>query len=168
MLRICTDITGRKDLYAQNGLQLEAQIEAVKAQYSRKNIPDGQRTVLLLRAASGFVKAKGSTGTILGEMLADMGCINIADSDSSLLESLSVEAVIRAQPHYIFAVTMGSDTEAAKQSLNGMIREDPAWGSLDAIRQGRLYIMDKALFNLKPNQRWAEAYQKLYETLTQP
>lgn len=168
MLSICTDITGRKDLYAQNGSQLQAQIEAIKAQYSQKNIPDAQRTVLLLRAASSFVKAKGSTGTILGEMLADMGCINIADSDSSLLENLSVEAVIRAQPHYIFAVTMGSDTEAAKQSLNSMIREDPAWGSLDAIRQGRMYIMDKALFNLKPNHRWAEAYRKLYETLTQP
>ena len=168
MLHICTDITGRKDLYEQNGAHLQAQIETIKEQYSQENIPDAQRTVLLLRAASGFVKAKGSTGTILGEMLADMGCINIADSDTSLLENLSVEAVIRAQPYHVFVVTMGSNTEAAKETLNSMLRENPAWSSLEAIGQGRLYIMDKTLFNLKPNERWAEAYGKLYETLTRP
>ena len=166
MLDICTDITGRKDLYDQNGTQLQTQIRAIKEQYAQEDIPREQRTVLLLRAASGFVKAKGSTGTILGEMLADLGCINIADSDSSLLENLSVEAVIRAQPYHIFVVTMGSNTEAAKACLYSMLGENPAWGSLDAIREGRMYIMDKALFNLKPNERWAEAYQKLYETLT--
>jgi hypothetical protein len=27
--------------------------------------------------------------------------------------------------------------------------------------------MDKKLFNLKPNERWGEAYQRLYESLTE-
>ena len=120
----------------------------------------------MLRTASSFVKAKGSEGTILGEMLADMGCINVADSDTSLLENLSVEAVIREQPYRIFAVTMGSDTEAAKRSLENLIKENPAWSTLEAVKEGRLHIMDKTLFNLKPNDRWAESYEILYETLT--
>lgn len=167
MLDICTDITGRKDLYDVNGLQLKAQIDAVKTQYKEDNIPQEERKVLFLRAASSFVKAKNSQGTILGEMLADMGCINIADSDDSLLENLSVEAVIRSNPHHIFVVTMGSNTQAAKESLENMIAENPAWSSLEAIKNDRMYIMDKTLFNLKPNARWAEAYEKLYETLTE-
>ena len=167
MLDICTDITGRKDLYEQNGLLLHDQIEAIKKQYMESSIPEEQRTVLLLRAASSTMKAKGSSGTILGEMLADMGCVNIADSDDSLLENLSVESVIRAQPYHIFVVTMGSNTEAAKESLASMLLENPAWSSLDAVKQGRVYMMDKRLFNLKPNARWAEAYQELYETLTE-
>ena len=134
--------------------------------YTGTDIPETERKILLLRAASGFVKAKGSSGTILGEMLADMGCINIADGDSSLLENLSVEAVIRENPYHIFAVTMGSDTEAAKRSLENLIRENPAWSTLDAVKNGRLYVMDKTLFNLKPNDRWAESYEILYEKLT--
>jgi iron complex transport system substrate-binding protein len=167
MLNICTDLTERKDLYEQNGLALKAQIDAVKAQYAESDIPDGERKILLLRAASSFVKAKGSTGTILGEMLADMGCINIADSNDSLLENLSVEAVIREQPHHIFVVTMGSNTAAAEQSLENMMKENPAWGTLDAVKGGRLHVMDKTLFNLKPNDRWAESYEILYEKLTE-
>ncbi len=167
MLDVCTDITGRKDLYETNGLKLREQIEAVKERYAQADIPEEKRTVLLIRTSAGLIKAKGSSGTILGEMLADMGCVNIADDDNSLLEDLSIEAVIRRQPYRILAVTMGDDTEAAVASLENMIRENPAWGTLDAIKSGRLHIMDKKLFNLKPNACWAEAYQKLYETLTE-
>lgn len=167
MLDICTEITERKDLYEQNGLQLQAQIEAVKKEYAQADIPDEERTVLLIRTSATFLKAKGSRGTILGEMLSDMGCANIADSDASLLENLSVEAVIREQPHHIFVVTMGNDTQAAEEFLETMIQENPAWSSLEAIQAGRMHHMDKTLFNMKPNARWAEAYQKLYETLTE-
>ena len=113
MLSVCTDITGRKDLYTENGLLVKAQIDAVKAQYAADSVPIEERKILLLRVASSFVKAKGSRGTVLGEMLADLGCINIADSDTSLLENLSVEAVMREQPYHIFVVTMGSDASAA-------------------------------------------------------
>lgn len=168
MLRVCTDITARDDLYEQNGLQLKAQIDQLKAQYAAAPLSAQQRRVLLLRASSTSVKAKGSEGTILGEMLADMGCVNIADGDSGLLENLSVEAVMREEPYHIFVVTMGSNTEKAQASLETMMKENPAWGTLTAVAEGRLHMMDKTLFNLKPNARYAQAYGILYETLIQP
>ncbi|MBE6645601.1 MAG: ABC transporter substrate-binding protein [Ruminococcaceae bacterium] len=166
MLDVCTDITGRKDLYEKNGLHLKEEIDRIKDSYIRQNLTEKERTVLLLRASSTSVKAKGSRGTVLGEMLSDMGCINIADSDSTLLENLSIESVIMNDPQHIFVVTMGNDSEAAKASLEKTIKENPAWQSLRAIKEDRLHVMDKTLFNLKPNARFAEAYQKLYETLT--
>lgn len=166
MLDICTDITGRKDLYQQNGLRLKTRIEQIKEQYAAAELSDEERRILLIRTSASVIKVKGSEGTILGEMLADMGCINIADNDDSLLETLSVEAVIRQQPHHIFVVTMGNDTEGAKAALDNLIQENPAWSTLEAIQAGRMYMMEKDLFNMKPNDRWAEAYEKLYETLT--
>ena len=166
MLRICTDITGREDLYIQNGLEIDRKINDIKARYAQSNIPEEQRRVLLLRASSSSVKAKGSKGTVLGEMLLDIGCVNIADSDRTLLESLGTESVIKEEPYHIFVVTMGSDTEAARASLERMLNGDPAWSTLGAIMEGRLHVMDKTLFNLKPNERWGEAYEVLYEALT--
>ena len=161
MLDICTDITGRKDLYEQNGTELQAQIDAIKEECLQAKLPENERKILLLRASSGFVKAKGSEGTILGEMLADLGCINIADSDEALLENLSVESVIREEPYRIFVVTMGDDTETAIDNLTRMMDENPAWGSLEAVSENRLHIMDRKLFNIKPNAKWAEAYEQL-------
>ena len=165
MLDICTDITERKDLYECNGLAIQSQIEDIKQAIEERALPEEQRTVLLLRAHSSSVKAKGSKGTILGEMLADLGCINIADSDTSLLETLSVESIIRQEPYRIFVVTMGDDTEKAIDNLNQMMNENPAWGTLDAVAEGRLHLMERKLFNIKPNADWAESYEKLSEIL---
>ena len=165
MLAVCTSLTGRADLYEQNGTAIAAKIAALTAAHSAKNLPESHRRVLLLRVSSGSVKAKGSEGTVLGEMLASFGCVNIADLDGAITDHLSVEAVIREAPYSIFAVTMGTDTEAARDSLERMIREDPAWGTLDAVREGRLYVMDGDLFNRKPNAKWGEAYEILYEKL---
>ncbi len=167
MLDICTDITGRKDLYETNGLNVKSQIERIKAEFSQASVPEEKRTVLLLRASAGFIKAKGSEGTILGEMLADFGCVNIADSDKSLLEDLSVESVIRREPYHIFVVTMGDDTEKALDNLTRMMEENPAWGTLSAVKENRLHVMDRKLFNIKPNEDWAEAYEKLSGILTE-
>lgn len=166
MLAICTDITGRKDLYEQNGLNIQSHIESIKEKYKNEDFTDKERTVLLIRVSSSSIKAKGSEGTILGEMLSDIGCINIADSDKTLLESLSIESIILGDPYHIFAVAMGSDNEAAKEILDSMIEENPAWETLSAVQEGRVHMMDKILFNLKPNERWGEAYRRLYETLT--
>lgn len=165
MLDICTDITGRKDLYEKNGLNIKNKIEKIKENMEGKNIPDEQKTVLLLRASAGFVKAKNSEGTVLGEMLSDLGCINIADSDKSLLENLSIESILKSDPYRIFIVTMGDDTDAAKNSLSRIMKENPAWNDLGAVKENRMYFMDKKLFNLKPNARWADAYEQLYEIL---
>ncbi len=165
MLSVCTDITGRKDLFELNGLKIKEQIDLIKAEFKKANLPENEGSVLLLRAASGFVKAKGSTGTILGEMLSDLGCINIADSDSSLLETLSVESVIRQEPYRIFVVTMGDDTEKALDNFSRMMEENPAWGTLSAVIEGRVHIMDRKLFNIKPNAKWAESYEKLSKIL---
>lgn len=166
MLDVCTDITGRKDLYKQNGLDVKEKIEEIKADFSAQNLPENERSVLILRASSGFVKAKGSEGTILGEMLADLGCTNIADSDKSLLDNLSVESVIRSEPYRIFVVTMGNDTDAALDNLKRMIEENPAWGQLGAVKENRLHIMERRLFNIKPNAEWAVAYEKLAKILS--
>ena len=161
MLDICTDITGRKDLYKQNGTDIKFAIDEIKNNINAAELTEKERTVLLLRTSSGSVKAKGSSGTVLGEMLKDTGCINIADSNGALLEELSVESIIKNRPYRIFAVTMGNDTEKAISNLNAMINENPAWSTLDAVRENRLHIMDRKLFNIKPNAKWAKSYEIL-------
>lgn len=165
MLNICTDITQRKDLYTKNGLDIQSKIESIKKEYSNKGISNKEKKVLLLRASSGFVKAKGSEGTILGEMLKDFGCVNIADNNKDLLENLSVESVIQQEPYHIFVTTMGDDTEKAMNNLTRMMEENPAWGTLGAVKENRLHIMDRKLFNIKPNADWAVSYEKLSEIL---
>lgn len=161
MLDICTDITGRKDLYEKNGLSQKDKLEELKKDFEDDPLDGDKKTVLFMRASSGYIRAKNSEGSVLGEMLKDLGCINIADSDDSLLENLSIESIIKANPYRIFIVQVGDDKDAVMDAINKMMESNPAWNELDAIKNNRIHYMDKTLFNLKPNARWYEAYEQL-------
>lgn len=160
MLGICTALTGCGDNYHQYGILVKAQVEKAIA------CQDGTApTVLCLRATGSSCKAKGSEDNVLGEMLADLGCVNIADSDGALLEDLSLEAIIAGDPDYIFAVLQGADPSAAQATLEAALLSNPAWAGLRAVEEGRFYTLDHRLYNLKPNARWGESYEKLAEIL---
>lgn len=160
MLDLCTQITGQRDRYRQYGLDLEAQIDAALAR------ADGSAPrVLYIRATGASCKVKNSRDSVLGEMLADLGCVNIADGDAALLEQLSMESILAQDPDYIFLVLQGSDPGPAQETLDRTLRSDPAWQTLTAIQEGRCYVMDNQLFNLKPNARWGEAYETLADIL---
>lgn len=165
MLKVCTDITGRSDLYEKNGLMIKEKVDAVKADFVNEKIPDEEKSYLLLRASSGLVKAKGSSSYVLGGMLKDLGYENIADSDKTLLEDLSIESIIKADPYRIFIVQMGDDAESAKKNIDTMLYENPAWRSLTSVKEGRVHFMDKRLFSLRPNARWGESYEILTDIL---
>lgn len=158
-LEVFTRITGRDDLYEEYGIKVSEQIEQAKAQ-----IDGSKPTVLFIRAAASSVKVKGSRGTVGGEILADLDTVNIADSNS-MLEDLSLEAIIEADPDYIFVTTQGSNTEAALANVRELLTDNPAWESLTAVKNGNYYVIDKALYNSKPNARWGEAYKQLADII---
>lgn len=165
MLEVCTTLTGCPDRYQTYGEAVAGEIEAARARAADALAQQEPESVLFIRAAASVVKPKGSDGTVLGEMLADLGCINIADQDQSLLEDLSMEAILAADPDKIFIVLQGADPEPAKAQLEAEVLSNPAWQKLTAVQEGEVYYMDKELYHLKPNARWGEAYDHLVEIL---
>ena len=160
MLEVCTMLTGCPENYRRYGTNIQSQVGAAIAQN------DGTApTVLCLRATGSGCKAKGSQDNVLGEMLRDLGCTNIADRDVGLLEDLSIEAIMEADPDYIFAVLQGADSADAQITLERTLLSNPAWEHLSAVENGRFYTLDHRLYNLKPNARWGEAYEALADIL---
>ncbi|MCR5515669.1 MAG: ABC transporter substrate-binding protein [Lachnospira sp.] len=158
-MEIFTKITGRSDLYNQNVTEVKETIDEAKNQV------DGRKPkVLLIRAAASSVKVKTSTGTVAGEILKDLDTVNIADSNSSL-EDLSMEAIILEDPDYIFVTVQGSDVDAALENVNELLISNPAWSTLTAVKNNNYYVLDKMLYNAKPNARWGEAYQGLADII---
>lgn len=158
MMSIFNKITGRDDLYKKNVEDVKAEVEEQK-----KLAENPGPSVLLLRAYSTGVTAKGSD-SMVGAMLKELGCINVADDKNSFGE-LSMEAVINADPDYIFVTTMGQSDDAAIASLDKMFTSNKAWNDLKAIKNNHYYILDKKLFHNKPNERWGESYEILAEIL---
>lgn len=166
LLSICTNITGRKDCFEQYGSDVATHIENVLAKSKKRLEENNAPTVLSMVASASSIFAKNSEGNVLGEMLNNLGCINIADSDNMLLENLSIEHIILSDPEYIFFVQRGDNTQGMQEHVQKTLMEHPAWSELTAVKNGHVYFMDKNLYNLKPNHRWGEAYQGLENILS--
>ncbi len=160
MLDIMTNITDRKDLYEKNALEIKSQIDTILGQVDEQKKP----TVLLLRAFSTGVKSKGDDNMV-GAMLKDLSTVNIVSLQPSLLENLNIEEIVLTDPEYIFITTMGSDTQKAIDVVNESLLSNEAMKNVNAVKNNHCYVLDKEHFQYKPNTRWAESYEILYEYL---
>ena len=158
-LRLCCDLTGRDDLYEENGAAVERRIHTLL-----DALPEGEGPgALLLRAYSTGVRVK-SDDNFVGQMLDELGVRDLSRDYPSLLEELSLEQLILMDPDYLFVVVMG-DEGAALRSLREGIGANEGFRTLSAVKNGHLIILPKELFHYKPNARWAESYEYLIHIL---
>jgi iron complex transport system substrate-binding protein len=147
-------------MYETNGLAQRARIDALLAEAPRERRP----TYLLLRASSSEVKAI-SDDHVVHTIAREFGAVDAAGPENAVFKDLSLEGVVALDPDYIFAVILGSDEEAAMDTLRRALTDSPLWGSLTAIQSGRFAVLPKELFHFKPNRRWGEAYEELGKIL---
>ena len=162
LLKICTDLLETPRCYEEHGIKLLEKVE--KLRLLAKSQPE-QPKILFVRAGSGakYTKAKTAENHFVCVMLRELGTENIADKAPVLLDGLSMEEILLADPEYILFTTMGEETAGAAYMES--LLEDPVWSALTAVKSGRVFQLPKELFQYKPNSRWDEAYRYLIELL---
>lgn len=106
---------------------------------------------------------------LVGEMVYLLGGENIMKKEDILAEgetrvSFSIEALITQDPDIIMFSTMGK-VEAAKENIDKMITENPAWEEVSAVRNNRVHFLPKEFSVYKPNQRYNEAFKSIAKIL---
>ena len=162
LLELFTRLTGHPERYAQYGTAVQEQVDGA---ILRRAVYSFAPSVLTIQVSGSSVKVKNSEDNVLGPMLKELGCRNIADQDGALLEELSLEAILQADPDYIFAVYHGTDEAAAQANLEETLLSNPAWASLSAVEGERFHILERRMYSLKPNALWGDAYEKLADIL---
>ena len=166
MLRACCDLTGRYDLYRENGLATRDRIDEVLAAAAQARSESGEEapTCLIMTTYSGGTRVLNSS-TQSGAAAADLGAMNLADQNPSLLKDYSLESVVALDPKFIFVMAMGNDTEAAERALKEQTEDNPAWAGLTAVSEGRFITLDPELFQYKPLEAWDEMYRTMAKNL---
>lgn len=164
ILDIFTQLTDRRDLYAEYGERVEnacrTQIETALA----KRI--SEHSVLLLRAFGTGVLAKDSCSLAVGDLLSALGTRNIADTGTLSTGDLSLEAIIAEDPDFIFVTTMGTNEEKALAAFDAKLASNPAWSGLSAVKANRCVVLPRELFHFKPlGMDWLSCYQILTDIL---
>ena len=158
VLKICTDLTGQTDRYETYGVKVRDRIETMIGQAQSQT---EQPKILFVRAGSkaDYTKAKTAENNFVCAMLKELGTVNIAEKAPVLLDGLSTEEVLLADPDAILFTTMG-DEESAVAYMQSLL-DDPVWKTLSAVKSGKVYCLPKNMFQYKPNARWDEAYAYL-------
>ncbi|MBQ3080477.1 MAG: ABC transporter substrate-binding protein [Clostridia bacterium] len=163
MLKVFTDITGNAEAYRVYGEEVYEKAEDIrlKANENKGETPK----ILFIRSGSSVTsaKAKNAKQHFAAKMLEELGAYNIADNAKVLLDGLSFEEILIEDPDYIFISTMG-DEEKAIEYMESVLSES-TWQALSCIKNRDYMYLPKDLFQYKPNHRWAEAYEIMYNAL---
>jgi iron complex transport system substrate-binding protein len=161
-LKVFTALNGTEELYQTLGVDLLTQIDQAIAQVPTEESP----SVMLMFGTTSSVKAYLSN-TAVGEMLAQLGAVNIADrweDTTATSVEMNTEYLITTDPDFILVQCMG-EIDKVRAYIESQYADEDWWKTLSAVQNDRVIYLDRSLFHYKPNARYAEAYMELAKIL---
>ena len=147
--------------------ELVAGIEQKVADIKAETV-DSKTRVLLIYGAPGTYMA-ALPNSLSGNLLELVGGENIA-SDYPAIEKypqyaqLNTERIVEANPEYIFLMTH-ADPSAVKEGFINEMAQNPAWNSIDAVKNERIEILPADLFGDNPGTRVVDALDYMHTLL---
>ncbi|MBT9134347.1 MAG: Vitamin B12-binding protein [Firmicutes bacterium] len=142
-------VTGATRGTAQLKRQISADLNAVDERV--KALTNEQRPLVYYEVWSNPIMTAGPN-TFLHELITRAGGINLGATATTNWPTLSLEELLSRQPQVMF---YGHATETVEQ-----IKQRPDWGSIPALRDGRVYLVDENLI-LRPGPRIGQALRLL-------
>lgn len=104
----------------------------------------------------------------LGDLVKTVGAKNITDNMDGKVESaymqFSLEQILEQNPDYVLRFAHGSLDET-KKAFDDAFAKNPAYGELDAVKNGKVIDLDPNVFNVSANIKITEAIKTLGELL---
>ena len=161
--KVFCNLSGNPELWDSVAMKALDDVVEVLCEIPDENAP----RVFSMFANASNLEANTSS-TVVGGMVTAMKAVNIVDdwqnTDGAERLTINLETVFAANPDIII-VQCHAGTDAAAQQVEETYGSNPVWQSLNAVKNGKVFYLEKSLFHNKPNSRFAEAYQKLAEIL---
>ena len=143
--------------------KLDQQVKAV----TEKLPKDGKRIVIMHATPSNVtVELENSIAGCVAKML---GFQNVAVGATPIKGKpektpYSMEALVEKNPEIIFITFMG-DSEEIENRLRADVKSNPAWASLEAVRNNKVYLLPERLFLLNPGLHYPYAVKYMAKTV---
>lgn len=148
------NIYGTQEKAAAENALLDSQIKAVIDKLPRQE----KKRVVIMHATASSVTVEGSR-SIAGCISDLLGFENVAAQalkGKSDKTPYSMETLVNQNPELIFITSMGKPEEIESR-LRTDFKNNPAWNSLNAVKQGKIYVLPEKLFLLNPGLKYPEA-----------
>lgn len=161
--KVFCNLSGKAELWDSVAMKALDDVVEVLCEIPDENAP----RVFSMFANASKLEANTSS-TVVGGMVTAMKAVNIVDdwqnTEGADRLTINLETVFAANPDIII-IQCHAGTDAAKKQVEETYGDNAVWNSLNAVKNGKVFYLEKTLFHNKPNSRFAEAYQKLAEIL---
>lgn len=161
-LKIFSELCGKPEKYQQLAEKALSEVRAVLLR-----VPAAPQPKVLILFSGLDEPTAILSGTTVGGQVRDMHGINLVDKSNNAKGTriaINLESMLQDQPDLILIQCIaGVDT--AKSVIENSYGKNPAWLSLNAVKQNKVYYLPKELFHYKPNSRYGEAYTQLVSLL---
>ena len=143
--------------------EMDSKIEEISTESTDEKV-----RVLLIYGAPGTYMA-ALPNSLSGNLLELAGGENIA-SDYPAIEKypqyaqLNTERIVEANPEYIFLMTH-ANPEAVKEGFTKEMAQNPAWNSIDAVKNENIEILPADLFGTNPGTKITDALNYMHSLL---
>ena len=152
-VQVLGDVYGNPDKAKAENELLDKQISEIKAK-----LPKEKKRIVIMHATASSVTVEGSR-SIAGCVSDILGFENVAAAalkGKSDKTPYSMESLVGQNPDLIFITSMGK-AEEIENRLRKDFKKNPAWNSLQAVQQGKVYVLPERLFLINPGLRYPEA-----------
>ena len=151
-------VTGNKEKGEALIKDMDEKIAAVK-----NSIPADKRRVSIIHSTSQGLSVQ-LDGSIAGSVAKMLGWENVASGSKPLEKNpdaapYSMETLVEQNPEIIFVTSMGK-LSAIKASMEETM-QGPAWQSIPAVRDKRVFYLPQELFLLSPGIHYPEAVAEM-------
>ena len=148
-------ITGREEI----GRKFIADMDGKIAATAEKMPADKKRVVILHGTAQGL--SIELPGSIAGNVVDMLGFTNVAAGMPSMDKKpdaapYSLETLAAQNPDIIFVTSMGQ-IDDIKRAIGQMMGDNPAWQTIPAVREGKIFYLPQDMFLLSPGLHYPEA-----------
>lgn len=159
MVGIFAQVTGEKEKGDTLVKSMDEKIAAVV-----DKMPKTKHRVAILHSTNQGLTVQ-LDGSIAGSVTKMLGWENVAANDTPLEKNpdaapYSLETLVQQNPEIIFVTSMGKISEI-KSSMEQTIADNPAWQTIPAIQQKKLFYLPQDLFLLSPGIHYPEAVETM-------
>lgn len=131
-------------------------------------VPTSNNSTRVLAAFFAFGKISAHlSGTAIGNMLTQMGAVNIADDltegSANRQLNINIESLVLANPNII--LIQSHDVKSTQGSLEDIYKDNKLWNELKAVKDGKVFYLDPNLFHYRPHSDYDKSYQTLFDIL---
>ena len=151
----------------QKGEQAAEKLDNEISKISGK-IPKDEKKIVILHASAKNVTVE-LDGTIAGSAAKLLGFKNVAAGSTPLSGDpdktpYSLEESVKNNPDLIFITSMGTDA-AIENRLRSDVQSNPAWNSLQAVRENKIVFLPEQLFLINPGLQYPKAVEYMAKTV---